>query len=166
MKIEKLHKTHLEAYVKFRKNSSKDSVWVNPFNETKALNLINSYDADADKAGFVILNEGEIIGQLLLRIKTESNICYIQLISVLKKYYGKGVADKLIDKAISFAKEHKVKGVELTVATNNKRAISFYKKKKFVHDRDYAKGAQIYYFSLEAFATETYSPSINRLLTW
>lgn len=48
-------------------------------------------------------------------------------ISVLKEYWGNGIAKKLINYAINYCRENSIKKIELTVRTDNERALKLYK---------------------------------------
>ena len=48
-------------------------------------------------------------------------------ISVLKKYWGNGIAKELIFNAINYCKKNSIKKIELTVRTDNERALKLYK---------------------------------------
>ena len=73
--------------------------------------------------------DGEIIGICNLkgvdrkRVKHRVNLG----ISVLKKYWGNGIAKRLINYAVAYAKENSIKKIELTVRTDNERALKLYK---------------------------------------
>lgn len=49
-------------------------------------------------------------------------------ISVLKEYWGKGIATLLLEKLVCWAKEKGIKKINLDVFENNKRVIKLYEK--------------------------------------
>ena len=53
---------------------------------------------------------------------------YINNISVIREYVGNGIASKLLDMCIDYAKEYSFKEVRLEVFKDNIRAIELYKK--------------------------------------
>lgn len=52
-------------------------------------------------------------------------------ITVLKKYWGNKIGEKLIDYAIDYCKLNSIKKIELTVRIDNERALKLYKKFNF-----------------------------------
>lgn len=161
IKIEELSEKHLNQYVEFKNDSHKESKYINPTTIEKSKDLINEYKTDKDKIGFIILDNNKIIGQLFLKINRKDNLCHILLISVLKSYYGKNISDKLIDKAISFTKENKLSTLELIVAKDNERAISFYKKKSFKYIKDFSKTNYLFRLELEKASLESITSYID-----
>ena len=55
-------------------------------------------------------------------------------ITVVKEYWGKGVATKLFKALLACAKANDIKKIDLEVRADNLRAISFYKKMGFVYE--------------------------------
>ena len=53
-------------------------------------------------------------------------------ISVLKEYWGMGIAKELISNAVNYCKNNSIKKIELTVRTDNERALKLYKNMGFV----------------------------------
>ena len=96
----------------------------------------NTYVAlDGDRVvGFVCF-----FGNLENEEEAEINSIY-----VLSDYYGKGVAQKLMDLALAELKDYPVK--VLWVLKDNVRAISFYKKYGFSEDgtKDYLEGLKAF----------------------
>lgn len=54
------------------------------------------------------------------------------VIGVLKRYTGRGLGTKLFERLDKWALTHKILRLELTVITQNKRAINLYKKSGFM----------------------------------
>ena len=48
-------------------------------------------------------------------------------ITVLKEYWGNGIGRKLINHALEYSKKNSIKKIELTVRTDNERALKLYK---------------------------------------
>lgn len=91
-----------------------------------------------DSAFYLAVIEETVIGYLKVNFgasQTElqdKNALEIERIYVLKEFQGKKVGQLLYDKAIEIAKQKAVKYVWLGVWEENARAISFYKKNKFI----------------------------------
>ena len=81
------------------------------------------YEIDAEIAAICNLK-----GIDKVRVKHRVNLG----ISVLKTYWGKGIAKKLILHAIEYCKSNSIKKIELTVRTDNERALKLYKNIGFV----------------------------------
>ncbi|GAA0892927.1 GNAT family N-acetyltransferase [Fulvivirga kasyanovii] len=94
--------------------------------------------ANPDSMFFFAEHDGQVIGYLKINFgdaQTESmpeHTMEIERIYVLAKYYGKGVAKLLFDKAMSLARETNSVTVWLGVWEENPRAIKFYEKNGFV----------------------------------
>ncbi len=86
---------------------------------------------------FAAINE-EVIGYLKINFgasQTElkdNEVLEIERIYVLQAFHGKKLGQALYEKAISIAKEMKVKYVWLGVWEQNHRALQFYKKNGFI----------------------------------
>ena len=80
--------------------------------------------------------ENEVIGTVhILTSKREKVKRTVEMgISVLKEFWGTGVSDKLINTMISYAITTGVKKINLTVRSDNVRAIRFYEKHNFVKE--------------------------------
>lgn len=61
-------------------------------------------------------------------------------ISILKEYWNLGIGSKLTDACISCAKEAGFKIMELSVVSDNEKAIALYKKKGFTSCGTFKKG--------------------------
>jgi RimJ/RimL family protein N-acetyltransferase len=81
---------------------------------------------------FIAEDEDKMIGQLVAfhmfgngsRVK---HVVHIG-VSVLKEYWGKGVGSELFKEMELWALKNSIKRLELSVMTNNQRAINLYKK--------------------------------------
>jgi len=53
-------------------------------------------------------------------------------VSILKEYWGRGIASRLLEKLFSWANENEITKINLKVVDTNKRAIKLYEKYGFV----------------------------------
>jgi [ribosomal protein S18]-alanine N-acetyltransferase len=84
------------------------------------------------KSGFfVIKDSNKILANLIILTRSNSRKLRIYSIAVHPDSRGKGLAHKLIEKAISFAKENKCSQLHLEVRKDNQPAISLYEKEGF-----------------------------------
>ncbi len=80
---------------------------------------------------------GELAGYLkiILNCKNpklqEENVCKLERLYVLKKFYDKKIGIALLKECIKICKENNQKGIWLYVWTENHRALTFYKKVGF-----------------------------------
>ena len=79
---------------------------------------------------FVIKEEEEIVGFLLLNVMFES--AEIELIGIKKDYLRKGLGTKLLNQGLCFLEEKKVATLFLEVRASNKKARKFYENKGFM----------------------------------
>ena len=79
---------------------------------------------------FVVMKNSKIIGCIGFNGNTARKTKHYGTIgiSVLKEYWGRGIATTLLEKLISWAKEKGIKKINLDVFENNERAIKLYKK--------------------------------------
>ena len=79
---------------------------------------------------FVVMKNSKIIGCIGFNGNTARKMKHYGTIgiSVLKEYWGRGIATTLLEKLISWAKEKGIKKINLDVFENNERAIKLYKK--------------------------------------
>ncbi|HEX5329501.1 GNAT family N-acetyltransferase [Sulfuricurvum sp.] len=61
----------------------------------------------------------------------ENKVAYINHVSVLKEFRGKGISKVLLDKFIQYSKDQNFKNIKLEVSENNRTAISLYEKHHF-----------------------------------
>jgi diamine N-acetyltransferase len=103
-----------------------------------------AYYAD-EPAGFVKIKKQSFNKHLSSQQQME-----LQKIYVLKKFYGRGVADALLREAISMAEESGVEHLWLDVITENARAIRFYQKNNFTRcgDHSFLIGSQTFYYNV------------------
>lgn len=84
---------------------------------------------------FIASVEGKMVGFCLVLIRKNTkeikHIAKIQAISVLKDFRGKGVGSELLKYTINWLKKNKTHTVYLEVISDNKGAVSLYKKNKF-----------------------------------
>ena len=84
---------------------------------------------------YVATDDGLIIGSAQLspgrrRFSHKAELA----ITVVKEYWGKGVATHLFKALLAWAKANDIKKIDLEVRADNLRAISFYKKMGFVYE--------------------------------
>lgn len=120
LEIIPLETRHIDKFVEFRTQSKKESSFLNPMSADRAKKVI----ADNPSGAFVLLEDGDIVGQLFVEPKDAA--LYIQLISVLQKSQGTGAGKQLLNYAEKLAKTKQLKKVTLTVASTNDHAIGFY----------------------------------------
>jgi ribosomal protein S18 acetylase RimI-like enzyme len=81
---------------------------------------------------FFIQNGEENVGFLAIYTNDCSGkVSFISSISVIPRYQGTGVSQKLIDFSVEHAGKKGMKYIKLEVNKNNIRAIKFYKSNKF-----------------------------------
>lgn len=142
MSIVELTSNLAEKYVEFKNQSHKESKYLNGTTLDATKELIKTYHADETKYALVATSGNEIVGQLFM-VHTK-DVLFIQLISVLEKEKGLGLANQLMDKAKSTAKQLDVERIELIVDKENDRAIAFYKKVGFSYAKDHGKKRLVY----------------------
>ena len=80
------------------------------------------YEIDTEIAGICNLKG---INKVRIRHRTELGI------TVLKDYWSRGIASELINYAVDYCRLNSIKKIELTVRTDNERALKLYKKAGF-----------------------------------
>ncbi len=90
--------------------------------------IINNKDAC-----YVALINGSIIGFIIAVrekfIRTKHSAVIV--VGILEKYCGRGIGSELFHQVFLWASENDIKRLELTVVSNNKRALSLYNKLGF-----------------------------------
>ncbi|MCF1585706.1 GNAT family N-acetyltransferase [Tetragenococcus koreensis] len=91
---------------------------------------------DVSRNGLLLAawDDAKIVGYILVQVsslKKTKHIGYVVL-GVLSKYSHKGIGTRLIDKALSWAKENTLHRVELSVVSENIPAVKLYKKMGFI----------------------------------
>jgi len=79
-------------------------------------------------------NDGELIGTMALK-KINSNTVRLKRMYVKKGHERKGVAQKMLDETIKFAKKNKYKKILLSTYPIMKNANRFHKKNGFIEAR-------------------------------
>ena len=77
-------------------------------------------------------HNGEIAGYISFIISGRHNTGRIYSIAVSPNHRGAGIADALMNEAIGYAKEKRLRAIFLEVKIDNIAAIKLYKKKGFV----------------------------------
>ncbi len=87
---------------------------------------------------FVAETDGRLVGMILLKIRSEEHpvkytqqYLHISTLIVAADFQGQGVAQLLLDTAVTFAREHNLSQLRLNVYDFNQRAITFYEKEGF-----------------------------------
>ena len=102
----------------------KDSINVNTLSKDEICRCLTNENYKTFK---VVFNE-ELVGFVILQVTDEVNI---DSIAVAKNYRNLGLATKLIEKSIDFAKMNNIKSISLEVSYNNINAYLLYKKLGF-----------------------------------
>jgi len=123
----------LKAFAGDNSTSDMDAYINERFNEKQLLAEMNC----SESAFFEVRSRSEIVAYLKLNwgaAQTElySDTLEIERIYVSSNYQGTGLAQKLFEHALSFAKENKLQKIWLGVWEHNPRAIRFYEKCGFV----------------------------------
>lgn len=104
-----------------------------PANVEQETCFINHFNESANSSVLVSELDGELIGFLGAAGGGSKKIkhCAQIFLGVKKKYWGQGVASKLLTETISWARCIQLKRLELTVSSNNHRAIKLYHSQGF-----------------------------------
>lgn len=73
----------------------------------------------------------DLIGLIAFYINSVENLIYITNVSIEKKFQGKKIAQKLMNKVFKIAYDNKYDKIKLQVFNGNNKAIEFYKKLNF-----------------------------------
>ena len=106
----------------------KDNIVVNTMSETQ----IKSVLENENYIVFKVVMENDVVGFIMLQRSDELNI---DSIAVNKEFRNLGIASRLIDRAVKFAKENGVNTLSLEVSNKNITAYLLYKKLGFVERR-------------------------------
>jgi RimJ/RimL family protein N-acetyltransferase len=94
---------------------------------------IETFEKSENSAIFVAEDGNQLAGYLFAIGGTARRVkhsVYI-VIGILKNYRGQGIGTKLFEKLDSWAIEHKIHRLELTVVTRNEAGLALYKKMGF-----------------------------------
>jgi ribosomal protein S18 acetylase RimI-like enzyme len=80
---------------------------------------------------FEAWEHGRLIGLLAAYCNAEDEFAFITSVSVSKHYMGGGIATRLLQMCVDYAKQHQYKNIKLEV-NDNVPAINFYKKFNFI----------------------------------
>ena len=89
------------------------------------------YTDNPNQTVFMAYVDGEFAGRIIVR-KDWNKFLFVEDISVLKDFRGRGVGTALVNKAIEWAKNEGMKGLALETQDNNLLACRFYLKCGFV----------------------------------
>ncbi|MHC5268377.1 N-acetyltransferase family protein [Enterococcus sp. LJL98] len=121
-----------------------DEKGINLPEELLALQLADLYESESNVL-FVALFGDKIVGTASIKSDSEKRIAHIgELgISILKEYWGMGLGSILIEELLIWAEESQtIFRIELTVQSQNTKAIGLYKKFGFKQEAVMARGAR------------------------
>ena len=100
-----------------------------PFTTEAEAAYISQIENSCDEIMFIAKENGKIVGEASLnrlprRMKHRGELS----VSVLKKYWNKGIGSQLLHKIINFAKENSFDVIDLQVRSENLSAIHLYEK--------------------------------------
>ncbi len=97
---------------------------------------INIYSKKIIKSAirFEAWSQDMLIGCLAMYADYQNNLAYITNVSVLKSYWGLGIASRLLSQCVEFCKKCNLKQVSLEVNLHNLAAIHLYEKFNFVQN--------------------------------
>lgn len=99
--------------------------------------LLSSLNTDEHLFLTAFLVDGTVVGSIdLLKGRRRMAHAAEMGISVIREYWGKGVASTLLGEGILWAKAHGVTKVNLSVRADNLRGRAFYRKHGFVKEGD------------------------------
>ena len=91
--------------------------------------LENIYNSDKSIFLLTCLNDENIgLGNISAKTRNRMNHKAVLGISIKKEFWGQGIAQELMAKLIEFSNESGLEIIELTVRSDNERAINLYKK--------------------------------------
>ena len=100
-------------------------------------NFIRSTQDSENSLSLIAISDGKIVGSLNLRGQHRKRLSHVGEfgISILKKFWGQGIAQSLIKDMFLWAKKHgKIKKINLQVLEDNDNAIKLYKKMGFIEE--------------------------------
>ncbi len=136
MEIRKLKIEDAEKFIELKKtlDSETDFLLLSSGERTTTVkeqeNLINRFNNTNETIVFVIELDMKLIGFIdgsRSSYKKNKHVLYISL-GILKKYNGLGYGKYLLNRIEQWALENDIHRIELTVRTDNKRAIKLYEK--------------------------------------
>jgi GNAT superfamily N-acetyltransferase len=113
-----------------------EGILQNMFNGDPAgFRLIKEFDVTKDYIKYIVTEtlgeEGKIIGTMALR-KIDNQTVRLKRMYVRPEYQGQGIAQKMLDNLVKFAKEKGYKRMLLHTYPIMERAMKFYKRNGFV----------------------------------
>lgn len=93
------------------------------------------YQNDEDSDFWLGISENELIGTVGLMKKTDE-LAYIKRLIVKEDYRKQGLGEKLLQKALQFAKDRGFKTIYAGTVKENQTAIQFYEKHGFKRSDD------------------------------
>lgn len=83
-----------------------------------------------------MFDDDRIIGVAAVKELTETS-CELKSLYLLERYHGQGLGKRLLNKAISYAKENGYKKMFLDSLSTSKKAIALYRKTGFLDTERY-----------------------------
>lgn len=152
--VKPLEMQYLKEYVDFKNKTSQETNFIDPTTLEKASKLFKQWSNSKERAGFILLHDNKVMGQLFLVFKNKGTICHISLVSVLKEYYGTGAVDIFLDYVLKVCNDKNIVEVQLDVDKDNGRAIAYYVKKGFKLLKKVDKTYLRYQLKLKTIVTE------------
>ena len=117
------------------------------FKEFEKCFLESDYEKYQKSGGnfWVVLNKNkEVIGTMAL--EKNNNIGYLSGVYIHRDYRGNGIAQKLLELSMKYAKEQNIEEILLDTYSNFASAVKFYEKNNFVR---YKEEKEKYYYKLK-----------------
>lgn len=95
--------------------------------------LLERIEQQKNSTIFVAEVESKLVGYLIAmggNVRRTEHSAYI-VIGILQNYRGKGIGTELFNNVVEWAYKHNVSRLELTAVTENKAALTLYKKSGF-----------------------------------
>ncbi|MBS3074106.1 GNAT family N-acetyltransferase [Candidatus Pacearchaeota archaeon] len=96
---------------------------------------------------YIAEDKHKIVGTIGIR-KQSNRVARLNKMYIEKFYRGSGLSQKLLKKALAFARDKGYRKIILSTTPQMKRAITFYKNNGFVKYRINRHGNQIFFFLL------------------
>ncbi|WP_347292852.1 GNAT family protein [uncultured Brachyspira sp.] len=136
MIIREVHITDAKNVVDFIKEVSDESDFLICASDERELSVekesefIQTIEKSVLEKMFLCEIDEKIVGICSIRGVNKKRVKHrVSLgISVLKEYWGRGIASKLLEYTINYCKANDLKKIELNVRADNNRVISLYKK--------------------------------------
>ena len=114
----------IKSFAWFHKNNKKSWLW-----KTLQPSYIISNSKSHD-VSVAVDPHGEVVGYLASN-STMYGVAYISMVGVDPRYQGRGIAQRLLNRALSEFRRRKIRKVWLLVTYTNLKALQFYGKNGF-----------------------------------